>query len=395
MNLKVFIISRVFLLTICGLIQIQLLSAQENLPVRTQLKKIIHSEILDENRTLWINLPSDYTESDRIYPVIYLLDPDLNFAYVSELEKFLSDRYRIPKSIVVGIVNTDRVRDFTPIHSVTFHGKVDNSLSTTGGAKKFLNFLKTEAIPFIKNNFRVAPYYILEGHSLGGLFALYCKKEDPELFQSYIIISPAIYDGNSEILKQFPDALNKNNNNTNKVSYLQLSIGDEPDGREPLNTLHEQLKKYAPKSLKWDFKTYMNEDHFSVGYQSMYDGLRFIYSKWFINPRDSSAIRSFSDIKTHYDFLSREFGYTIVPDEDFINDSGYQRLNNGDFQHAIEIFTENVKENPKSANAYDSLGEAYMKSGNNRLAIENYEKSVQLNPQNDNAVKILQELKRK
>lgn len=66
-----------------------------------------------------------------------------------------------------------------------------------------------------------------------------------------------------------------------------------------------------------------------------------------------------------------------------------------DFQCLIEIFTENVKENPKSANAYDSLGEAYMKSGNNRLAIENYEKSVQLNPQNDNAVKILQELKRK
>lgn len=54
-----------------------------------------------------------------------------------------------------------------------------------------------------------------------------------------------------------------------------------------------------------------------------------------------------------------------------------------------------MKENLKSANGYDSLGEAYMKSGNNRLAIENYEKSVQLNPQNDNAVKILQELKRK
>lgn len=391
MNLKLLIPNKVFLLIMLNLIWIQLLYAQEDLPVRTQLKKTIHSEVLNEDRILWINLPTGYTESEQLYPVIYLLDPDLNFAYVSELEKFLSDRYRIPKSIIVGIVNTDRVRDFTPIHSITFHGKVDNSLMTTGGAKKFQSFLKTEVIPYVERNFRVAPYRILEGHSLGGLFALYCKVEDSELFQAYIIISPAIYDGNSKILEQFPEALSKNND---RVSYLHLSIGNEPDGRDAVNVLHEQLKKYALKTLKWDFKTYMKEDHFSVGYQSMYDGLRFIYSKWFINPRDSSVIRSLSDIHKHYDFLSREYGYRIIPDEDFMNDSGYQRLNNEDFQHAIEIFTENVRNNPKSANAYDSLGEAYMKSGNKKLAIENYEKSVQLNSHNDNAVKILQTLKK-
>lgn len=391
MNLKLLIPNKVFLLIMLNLIWIQLLYAQEDLPVRTQLKKTIHSEVLNEDRILWINLPTGYTESEQLYPVIYLLDPDLNFAYVSELEKFLSDRYRIPKSIIVGIVNTDRVRDFTPIHSITFHGKVDNSLMTTGGAKKFQSFLKTEVIPYVERNFRVAPYRILEGHSLGGLFAIYCKVEDSELFQAYIIISPAIYDGNSKILEQFPEALSKNND---RVSYLHLSIGNEPDGRDPVNVLHEQLKKYAFKTLKWDFKTYMKEDHFSVGYQSMYDGLRFIYSKWFINPRDSSVIHSLSDIHKHFDFLSREYGYRIIADEDFMNDSGYQRLNNEDFQHAIEIFTENVRNNPKSANAYDSLGEAYMKSGNKKLAIENYEKSVQLNPHNDNAVKILQTLKK-
>ncbi|WP_313004463.1 alpha/beta hydrolase-fold protein [Chryseobacterium gleum] len=391
MNLKLLTPNKVFLLIMLNLIRIQLLYAQEDLPVRTQLKKTIHSEVLNEDRILWINLPTGYTESEQLYPVIYLLDPDLNFAYVSELEKFLSDRYRIPKSIIVGIVNTDRVRDFTPIHSITFHGKVDNSLMTTGGAKKFQSFLKTEVIPYVERNFRVAPYRILEGHSLGGLFALYCKVEDSELFQAYIIISPAIYDGNSKILEQFPEALSKNND---RASYLHLSIGNEPDGRDPVNAIHEQLKKHALKTLKWDFKTYMKEDHFSVGYQSMYDGLRFIYSKWFINPRDSSVIRSLSDIHKHYDFLSREYGYRIIPDEDFMNDSGYQRLNNEDFQHAIEIFTENVRNNPKSANAYDSLGEAYMKSGNKKLAIENYEKSVQLNSHNDNAVKILQTLKK-
>ncbi|MCJ7936029.1 MAG: alpha/beta hydrolase-fold protein [Chryseobacterium sp.] len=389
MNKKILFLRCLFL--VVYFVQTQFLLAQEPLPSRIQLSRTFHSKILDEDRTLWINVPKGYYESNRSYPVIYLLDPDLNFAYVSELEKFLSDRYRIPQAIVVGIVNTDRVRDFTPIHSLTFHGKVDSTLSTTGGAQKFLTFLKQEVIPYIENNFRAAPYRILEGHSLGGLLALYCKESEPDLFQSFIIISPAIYDGNLEVLRKFPTALSKKPKN---VSYLHLSIGNEPDGKGPVDILHQQLKIHSPQLLKWDFKTYMQEDHFSVGYMSMYDGIRFIYSKWFIDPRDPSLIRSYNNIKKHYDFLSEEYGYKIIPDEDFVNDCGYQRLNNGYIKEAVEIFTENVRNNPHSANTYDSLAEAYMKIGNKDLAIENYNKSLQLNPQNQNAVKMLQLLKK-
>jgi cytochrome c-type biogenesis protein CcmH/NrfG len=52
-----------------------------------------------------------------------------------------------------------------------------------------------------------------------------------------------------------------------------------------------------------------------------------------------------------------------------------------------------VKEHPNSLNAYDSLGEAYLKNNNRELAIENYEKSVELNPENTNAIEILKELR--
>ncbi len=142
--------------------------------------------------------------------------------------------------------------------------------------------MQQEAVPFIESNFRTAPYRTLEGHSLGGLFSLYCKNEAPEMFQSYIIISPAIYDGNMAILQQFSEALQKN---ISRIGYLHLSIGDEPDGFGPVRTLNENLKKYADNKLIWNFKQYSNEDHFSVGYQSMYDGLKFIYSKWFLDPR--------------------------------------------------------------------------------------------------------------
>ncbi|WP_278353333.1 hypothetical protein [Chryseobacterium gleum] len=58
MNLKLFIPNKVFLLIMLNLIRIQLLYAQDDLPVRTQLKKTIHSEVLNEDRILWINLPT-------------------------------------------------------------------------------------------------------------------------------------------------------------------------------------------------------------------------------------------------------------------------------------------------------------------------------------------------
>lgn len=50
MNLKALMRNRVFLLIMLNLIWIQLLYAQEDLPVRTQLKKTIFSEVLNEDR---------------------------------------------------------------------------------------------------------------------------------------------------------------------------------------------------------------------------------------------------------------------------------------------------------------------------------------------------------
>lgn len=46
----------------------------------------------------------------------------------------------------------------------------------------------------------------------------------------------------------------------------------------------------------------------------------------------------------------------------------------------------------ESSNVYDSLGEAYMKSGQKQLTIENYKKSLEKDPKNDHAKQKLKEL---
>jgi tetratricopeptide (TPR) repeat protein len=81
--------------------------------------------------------------------------------------------------------------------------------------------------------------------------------------------------------------------------------------------------------------------------------------------------------------------------ERMLNDLGYRVLGKDKFQDAIQIFMLNVERHPESANAYDSLGEAYLKAGQNESARKNYEKSLELNPGNADAKKALEELGKK
>ncbi len=79
-------------------------------------------------------------------------------------------------------------------------------------------------------------------------------------------------------------------------------------------------------------------------------------------------------------------------DEGSFNFIGYSLMNSGKIPEALKVFQFNVELFPRSANAYDSLGEAFMKAGNKSLASENYKKSLALNPDNENAKKKLAEL---
>jgi pimeloyl-ACP methyl ester carboxylesterase len=80
--------------------------------------------------------------------------------------------------------------------------------------------------------------------------------------------------------------------------------------------------------------------------------------------------------------------------EDDLNGWGYTLLHQGQRKEAIEVFALNAALHPESANAFDSLAEAYEADGQTTLAIKNYEHSLALNARNVNAVNHLKELRR-
>jgi Tfp pilus assembly protein PilF len=85
----------------------------------------------------------------------------------------------------------------------------------------------------------------------------------------------------------------------------------------------------------------------------------------------------------HYKWLSQKFGYAIPTPEALVNQIGYQFLGSEKPEEAIATFKANVERYPNSANVYDSLGEAYEKTGHLDWAAPQYEKAQALSKENN------------
>ncbi|MBN1885244.1 MAG: tetratricopeptide repeat protein [Candidatus Krumholzibacteriota bacterium] len=79
--------------------------------------------------------------------------------------------------------------------------------------------------------------------------------------------------------------------------------------------------------------------------------------------------------------------------ERMLNNLGYRFMRNERLDDAIAVFELNTELYPRSANAWDSLGEGCMEAGRTKDAIRFYEKSLDLNPDNANAKRMLERLR--
>ncbi|ADG10103.1 hypothetical protein B7G68_08320 [Caulobacter segnis] len=84
----------------------------------------------------------------------------------------------------------------------------------------------------------------------------------------------------------------------------------------------------------------------------------------------------------------------FAADEHELNDWGYRLLAFGKPRSALAVLKLTADLNPTSANAFDSLGEAYAANGDTASAIAAYGKSLALDPANKNAVQWLEKLKK-
>ncbi len=109
-----------------------------------------------------------------------------------------------------------------------------------------------------------------------------------------------------------------------------------------------------------------------LGYESYDSPSKRLYKE--ILSRGMQAIRDYSER------MQDGRSGSVIP-ERRMSAIGYQLLANNLTKEAIEIFRLRAEAYPASANAYDSLGEAYLRAGDDDLAFKQFERAHELDPQ--------------
>jgi len=236
--------------------------------------EIIKSKVLNEQRTLNVYLPDGYNKDKTIsYPVIYLLDgsADEDFVHIVGIVQFLTMIEAMPKTIIIGIANVDRERDFT------FPTSIDSdriAYPTTGHSEKFISFLEHELQPYVNAHYRTNGHKTIIGQSLGGLVTTQILIEKPWLFDDYMIVSPSLWWDHESMLQKAAQAIPGIQNNIR----IYLSLGNEGDIMVgDANKLLNFMK--ANSKLKILYKYLPEENHLTILHHSIYDGLEMLNKK--------------------------------------------------------------------------------------------------------------------
>jgi len=235
----------------------------------------IKSDILNENRILNIYLPASYKQDSlRNYPIIYLLDgsKDEDFIHISGIVQFCSFSWIniIEESIVVGIGNVDRKRDFTYPSTMEIDRK---EFPTSGKSEKFIDFIDKEIQTLISKKYRTTVNKTLIGQSLGGLLATEILFNHPQLFDNYIIISPSLWWDNEMILKQKLE-------NSLMGKSVYIGVGKEGQTMERLaQTLFYKLSLEKKDEVKLFFKFFEKQNHGDTLHLAVYDSFEKLFKK--------------------------------------------------------------------------------------------------------------------
>lgn len=263
------------------------LFAQEDICIGKLYK--MHSGLLQEEREYQVYLPPLYhsdSVKERAYPVIYLLDGESFFQTLVAVHRSFSRgrQSRMPESIIVGIINTDRTRDLTPTKSASRRDGtiLEGDKAVGGGSGLFLRFLIEELRGTIDQRYRTSGKNTLVGHSFGGLFAVHTLLKHTDAFDTYVALDPSMWWDRAKLAGESQSIL-KTKQFANKTLYIGVARALRPE-RQYIHLdvmdsfLEEQLPAAAENGLKYYLKQFSDENHGSIPLPGMIDALKQIYT---------------------------------------------------------------------------------------------------------------------
>ncbi len=363
-------------------------AAHDPVPIDgTELRKI-YSSVVGQEYLLKIRLPEGYGRSEKRYPVLYLLDGDHAFAMATDIVQYLEYGGNVPELIIVSPAygskhgprsggKNQRNRDLVPF--------VRPGIADEPGAENYLRFLREELIPYVDANFHTDPSNrTLWGYSFGSQFGLYALFTHPDLFARYILV-----DGFPVEILDVESAFAMQHTDLPAIVFLSSGIP-----RPEITRFVTMLRGRKYPNFLMEYAQLTGITHFAVGAEGLTRGLKYVFNRKSIfeemlrtiQAADlASAIALYGELKNT---APREYSWA----EGELDQLGQALLLMGRIKDAIEIFEMNVQAYPDAWRPYNSLAEAYVRSGETDLAVANLRRSLSLNPQNSRAADMLQRL---
>lgn len=371
--LKLFII--LFIISSCKNESSEQLALSKETPFKSSLKlgvrDTISSKILNQKRPIIISLPNGYEKENANYPVLYLTDGLQNIWHVLGTIEVLTRTGSMPPVIVVGIESLDRNGDFSP-------SKNENSPGS-GGGPKYLDFMEKELIPYIESNYKTQPFRILEGHSLGGLFATYALMEKPELFNAHIIMSPSFWWNNEEFITK-ASTFFKNNPKLETALFFgigTLESSKEWGMRKELQKFIDEIKANQPEKLRFEHKEMENEGHMSSPLLSNYYGLKSIFSDMAL---PDEIVENFNSkiFLEHENKIMQKYGAEAKQSAENYVSLAFHLINEKEFTDAITVLKRSIEAYSYDVWLRSLLANTYEKNKQIEKAIETYKEAVEV-----------------
>jgi len=341
----------------------------KNVPITVGELFTLPSKVLEQERSFQVYLPASYHQSKHKYPVLYVLDGQKFFTNAVAIQQSLKSPNTLPEMIVVGIVNKRLIR----------------RTLLDGEEKKFQQYLSDEVLPFIDSQYRTSQERILFGWELGAYFATSYFFDEQQLFSGAIVTNGGHVSDNKRVADEKLRKFNKLNKTKNKYLYITNSIQDiyTIEGSEELS---KQLNTQNNLNLNWKYQKFNDEDHNSLSYVSMYQGLKYYFHNYgFLN---FHSIEQFNNtggldyVKEYSAKRSKRFGlpegisYRTKHNLMWLamNKDNYEYFNK--FREEFnDLFTTGMYVKPYWLNKF---GRFHLKHGNIKLAKKHLVKAVKL-----------------
>ena len=232
---------------------------------------------------LSIALPAGYAQHpEKRYPVLYLTDGYWDFPLLCAIDGNLYYDQVLPEVIIVGLgyagenPNYDVLRsyDLTPVADASKH----KNETQAGHAGEFLGVLEHEIIPFVEREYRVdSTYRVLEGHSQGGLFALYAMFTNPDLFQAYVALSPAV-DWGDEWIFRCEAQFAQSGRPLHSRLFLTGAADEWPFLISSILRFNTQLRTHVHPGLTYEWRLLDGERHSGGKAEGHNRGFRFAFA---------------------------------------------------------------------------------------------------------------------